>query len=419
MTDQARVRSVSHRDLTQGSLPQHLWQLSWPITISQALFMIPSLYDAIWLGQLGRDAQAAAGLAQSVRFAMISVLMGLSAGGTLGLIGFVFAGPLLTLAGADPDILPIAVRYARILFAGLVAMELVPSMGFMISSAGAPEVLLRMMLISTGALIISEPLLSRWMGIEGAALALVGSNAAGMLFGFAILLSGRAPIRLSLRRARLDLDTMGQIVRVAAPSVLQRGTPNLAMSLFTRLASAYGPSSLAAWVIVRRVFDFSMIPGMGLSRSAPALVGQNLGAAQPDRAERSVRLIAQFAGALSVIVLTLLALFAPRVMSLFTADPHTAQVGVRAIRILSIGYLAMAVNYVYDAAQAGAGDTLSPMVINLLSLWLIQVPLAFLLSRTFRLGLDGLWLALVLGWLIQVALMWFRYRQGKWKHRKL
>jgi len=439
------------RDITQGSLARNIWDLTWPIIISQTLFMFPGLYDATWLGQLGPDAQAAAGLTMSVRFTMISVLMALGLGsgavvsrcvgakdqdeanlavlqavilmvvasGSLGLVGMIFARPLLVLAGADTATLPLAVRYARIIFAGLIAMEMIPSIGFMINAAGAPKVMLGMTLFSTGTLLVAEPLLVNWMGLEGAALALVGSNGIGMLWGFAMLVTGRAVVRLDLRNLRLDFPMMKRILRIALPAILQRGTPNLAMSYLTRLVSSYGAPTLAAWVIVKRISGFTLIPGMGLSSTTRAMVGQNLGVAQTERAARSVSLIARAATLIGGTILGLLVLFAPQVMGLFSHDTETISIGVHVTRTLSIGCLGLTLNFVFDAAQAGAGDTLSPMIINLISLWLIQVPLAYLLSRSVGLRADGVWLAMDLGWILQATLMGLRFRQGRWKLKQV
>ena len=445
------MRHSRQYDVTQGSLAHNIWHLTWPNAVSQMLFTLPGIYDAVWLGKLGRDAQAAAGLTMSVRFTMISVLMALSLGsgavvsryvgakdqkkanlavlqaiilmvtasGSLGLIGIIFARPLLTLAGANAATLPLALRYARIIFAGLIAMEMVPSVGFMINAAGAPKVMLGMTLLSTGTLLVVEPLLVDWIGLEGAALALISSNGIGMLWGLAVLAAGRAPVRLDPRNLRLDLPMMGRILRVALPAILQRGSPNLAMSYFTRLVSSYGAPTLAAWVVVRRIFGVALIPSTGLSRATPAMVGQNLGATQPERAARSVSLIARAATLVGGCILGLLALFAPQVMALFSRDAETISIGVHVIQMLSLGYLALTLNFVLDAAQAGAGDTLSPTIINLISSWLIQVPLAYLLSRSVGLKADGIWLALVLGWILQAALMLLRFRQGRWKLKRI
>lgn len=443
------MRLSGHFDLSQGDLAHHIWRLTWPNTISQGLLMLPSIYDAIWLGQVGPEALAAAGLTMSLRMTMISVLMALSlasgavvsryvgardqenadlaalqavllmlvSSGLLGVIGVLFARPLLALAGADAATLPSAVRYGRIIFAGLIAMEMVPSVGFMINAAGAPQIVLGMTLISTGTLVVTEPLLVRWLGLEGAALALVSSNAAAMFWGLGQLAAGKAPVRLDLRNLRLDWPMMRNVWRITLPAILQRGTPNLAMSVLTRLISSYGAVTLAAWMVARRVFDFFCIPSMGLSRTAPAMVGQNLGAAQPDRAVHSVHLIARSATIAGACILGLLALFAPRVVALFSRDTETVTIGAHIIRVLGIGYWGLGTNYVFDAAQAGAGDTVSPMVINVLALWLIQVPLAYFLSRSTGLGAEGIWLALVFGWIVQALLMFLRFQQGYWMRK--
>jgi putative MATE family efflux protein len=437
--------------ITQGSLSRSVWRLSWPIAISSALMFFPGIYDAIWLGQLGSSAQGAAGLMMAVRITMISVLMALSLGGgavvaryvgardetranrtvlqgimlfvlaagSLGLVGVIFVRPLMELSGADADTLPLAIRYARIIFFGLIAIEMVPSLGGMLQAAGAPEVMLGMTALSTGTLIVAEPLLVHWLDIEGAALAMVLSNIIGMMYGLGVLLAGRAPVRLDLHDLRLDMPIVRSILRVALPGVVLRFVPNLAMLLLTRFAAWYGASVLAAWIIVQRVYQFATIPSQGVSRTAPAMVGQNLGAAQPERATQAVRLIARAATLIGAVVIGLLVLFAQQIMTLFSSDGETIAAGAHAMRVLGLGYLAFTVGTVFDLAQSGAGDTLSPMIINLVSLWLVQVPLAYALSHRTDLGADGIWLALSLGWTIQAALLFLRYRQGHWKETRV
>jgi putative MATE family efflux protein len=446
-----RIKTGDRHDITQGSLVHNIQYMAWPMLLTQFLFIAPNLYDAVWLGRLGSGAQAAAGLATSIRMTMISLLMALSGGsgavvaryvgakdqrnanlavlqavllmvvssGALGIIGVVFAEPLMRLAGADATVLPLAVRYARILFAGLIAMELVPSVGGMLSAAGAPHLGMWMNVLAMVFLLGSEPLLVRWLGLEGAALAMVGGHVVGMLLGLGLLLTGRAPVRIDVRDLRLDFPMVGRILRIAGPSVIQRGTPNLAQTLLTRLISSYGPETLAAWVVAARIFQFAQTPSLGLARSTPAMVGQNLGAGKPERAERAVTLITRVVMGTTVVVLTALAIWAPQAMSLFSDDPATRSIGVHVLRVLSLGYLAFSLTNVYDFAQAGAGDTVSPMAINLIALWLVQIPLAFALSRPLGLGANGIWLAMVIGWVVQAVLMVVRYRQGRWKYTRI
>lgn len=437
----------SRYNVTQGSLSHNIWSLTWPNALTQLFMMFPGGYDAIWLGQLGPQAQAAAGLAAGVRMTMISVLMGLSlAGGAvvaryvgacdqdranqaalhavllmlatsslLGLTGMLLARPLMQLAGADEATLELAVRYTQVLFGGLIALEMVPSMGFMLSAAGAPQMVMTMSLIATGFLLIGEPFLVRWLDIEGAALALTGGYTLAMAWGLWVLVSGRGPVWLDLRHTRLEKAMFGRILRIAIPAVFQRGIPNLIASVMMRLIAVYGTASLAAWIVVERVFNLATVPCVGLSRSAPAMVGQNLGAGNPRRAVCAVQRIGWATALVALVVISTLAVLAPQVISLFSHDPETVAIGARAIRLFGVGTLAFNLGLVFDAALSGAGDTRSPMLLNVVALLLIQLPLAFVLPRVINLGADGIWIALVMGRLTQALLLWGRYRQGHWQ----
>ncbi|HOT92670.1 MAG TPA: MATE family efflux transporter [Anaerolineae bacterium] len=438
-------------DLTQGSLRDNILRLTWPNLASQLLFMIPSLYDAFWLGKIGADAQAAAGLAISVRITMISVLMALSgasgavvaryvgakdqknanlaalqsvilmlvSSGTLGVIGVIFAEPLMRLGGADAETLPLAVRYARILFGGLIAMEMVPSVGGMLSGIGAPQVWLEMTAWVTGVMLIAEPLLVTWLGLEGAVLALTGAHAVAMVWGLRQLVVGRAPVRIDLHDLRLDFPMMQRVLRIAAPTIIQRGTPNLAMTLLTRFIAVYGAAAVAAWTVVQRIFGFAQVPGMALSRISPAVVGQNLGAQQPERAERGVNLLMWITFIVTGVVLGVLVIFAPHVFALFSDAPEATVIGVQMLRVLALGYLANTLTLVLNGAQIGAGDTVAPMLINIVALWVIQIPLVFLFSQVLRLGVTSIWVALVIGWIAQLGLLMYRQRQGVWKLKQI
>lgn len=410
--------------------------------------MLPGLYDSFWLGRLGSAAQAAAGLAMSVRITMISVLMALSgasgavvaryvgaqdernanlatlqavilmiiSAGSLGLVGYVLAEPLMRLAGADPHVLPLAVRYARIVFSGLIAMELVPSIGGMLNTAGAPQVRLTMMIWVMGTQVVVEPFLAGRFGVDGAAAAVVGAHVVGMIWGLSALIRGRATVRIDPHDLRLNFPMMGRIVRIALPSVVQRGAPNLATSLLMRLMASYGSNVLAAWVVGTRILSVMQVPSMGISGAASAMMGLNLGARRVERAKKAVRWIGYTAVGLSAVLMLILLIGAPWILSWFIGEPETLASGVVMLRWLSFGYLLQSVTLVYDAAQVGAGDTLSPMMVNLAALWLVQLPVAWLLANAVGLGAQGIWWAIVVGWGVQAALMVRRYRAGRWRN---
>ncbi|MDF1515967.1 MAG: MATE family efflux transporter, partial [Anaerolineae bacterium] len=406
--------------VTQGEINQVIFSLAWPSVVSQVLFQIPSIYDAFWLGKIGPEAQAAAGLAMAIRITMISLLMALSAAtgavvarflgagdqekadaatfngvvmmvltsGALGIFGLLFTSPLMKLAGASPDVLPLAVRYSRILFAGLIAMELVPSMGGVFTAAGVPKLRLSMMSCTVGTILIAEPFLMKWWGLEGTVAALVLAHTTGMFWGFSKLIQGHYAVRINLHKMILDKEMMWRILKIASPAVVQRGFPNLAMVILIRLISGFGAQTLAAWMIVRTLSTFALLVAQGISGISGAMVGQNLGAKKPERAKMAVRVISRAVLFISSAILIILAVFAPGILNLFSNDPMTLNTAVSILRVLVVGYIAQALSWVYDSALVGAGDTVSPMLVYSF-MWALQLPLAFLLSKGLNYGTMG------------------------------
>lgn len=439
-------------DITHGRLRDNIWQLSWPLMISQGLSFFPGLYDAYWLGQLGSYALAAATIAITLRITLISVLMALSgasaavisryvgaeehelanraatqavilfvlASGGLGILGLVFIEPLLTLAGASGDLLAPTIAYARVIFAGLIALEMVPSMGNMLSSSGNPQLSLQMNLLTLFSFLALEPLLI-WLGlgVTGAALALVLANTAGMCYGLFLLASGRAAVRIERRYARPDPVMMWRILRIAIPGIIQKGIPNLTNTIFLRFMAGYGATPVAAFSLFGRQSGLLLAPAGGLSVTAPAMVGQNLGAGQPMRAARAVKLIAAATGVSGALLLGLLILFARPAYAAFTSDPETITLGVQVIGVLSLYRLLLLLSTVLDGALTGAGDTVSPMVVNFIAQILVLLPAVWLLSTVAGWGVYGIFWALVIGFGVQALLMALRFRQGRWQSQRI
>lgn len=439
-------------DITHGRLRDNIWQLSWPLMISQGLSFFPGLYDAYWLGQLGSYALAAATIAITLRITLISVLMALSgasaavisryvgaeehelanraatqavilfvlASGGLGILGLVFIEPLLTLAGASGDLLAPTIAYARVIFAGLIALEMVPSMGNMLSSSGNPQLSLQMNLLTLFSFLALEPLLI-WLGlgVTGAALALVLANTAGMCYGLFLLASGRAAVRIERRYARPNPVMMWRILRIAIPGIIQKGIPNLTNTIFLRFMAGYGATPVAAFSLFGRQSGLLLAPAGGLSVTAPAMVGQNLGAGQPMRAARAVKLIAAATGVSGALLLGLLILFARPAYAAFTSDPETITLGVQVIGVLSLYRLLLLLSTVLDGALTGAGDTVSPMVVNFIAQILVLLPAVWLLSTVAGWGVYGIFWALVIGFGVQALLMALRFRQGRWQSQRI
>ncbi len=427
------------------------------MTFSMLLFALPSLLDGVWLGKLSFNALAAAGLAMSLRIAMISPLMALSmtggavvaryvgaqdqenadkatlhvvilmvaSSGALGIVGLLFKERLLYLMGARDAVLSLAVQYVRIIFIGLISMELVPSLGGVFNAAGNPKVPLKVNLIVASIILASEPFLVLGvgnfpgLGIVGASLTLVMANTIGTFYAFYVLLTGKAKVRINIHKLSLDRLMFWRIIKIALPALVHRGTPNLATIVLIRFISTYGAVSLAAYNVFRRVINLTMIPCTALARAAGTMVGQNLGALKPQRSERAAYIITGTSVAIASFLVLFLALSARFIMGIFSADPEMIRIGATIIRIVGIGQIFFMANMAMEMGLVGAADTVSPMVINIIALWLIQLPLIYILSRGIGLGATGIWIALVISPLVQCIATTARFRQGRWKLKKI
>jgi putative MATE family efflux protein len=359
------------------------------------------------------------------RAAQQTQMLILMAAALLGAVGFFFALPLLRLMGAEEAVLKEGVRYARVIFVGLWAVELIPSMSALFQGAGSAEWAFRISLVATSTTFFLQPLLILgWgpgpsLGVRGAALAQVLGSAAGVAFQQVVLLTGRARIRIRLDEMGVDRRMLGRILHIALPTAVERFMPNLAQTIMLGLVAAWGTTMLAGYNVTTRVFSLTMMASMGLGGVAPTLVGQNLGAQQPERAERSAWAVAGVATGLVALALIPLTVLAPQAIGLFNTEPAVIAAGTRCLRVMALGQAFMTLALTVSMALRGAGDTLSPMVVSTGSLWLVQLPLAYGLSRAAGWGVTGLWLALAITPIVTAVAVSLRFRQGRWKVKRI
>lgn len=453
----AAAANPHHRDLTSGNLWQDIWYLSWPTLISMVLQTLPTVLDGVWLGRLGADALAAAGIGMALRVTLISPLMALSSGGgavvaryvgardqdransavlqsvllftvTAGVIGALAATwtpTLLRWAGASGPVLALSTRYARVLFLGLIAMELVPSIGAMLTAAGSPQLSLRVNLLSGAVALILEPALVlgvgsfQGLGIMGASLALVIGYTIGMIYSLHLLLTRQASAWIDVHHLTLDWPLIRRIVAISLPAVVQRGMPNLAQSILLRVLAGYGSVALATFNIITRIFSLASIPSQAIGRGAAALVGQNLGARQPARAERGGWYIGWSALGVAVAFVGAVTALGPQVVAIFTDEAPVIAASAGAMVVLGLGYICYATGLAFEYSISGAGDTLSPMVINALGLWAIQIPLLYVLAEVLGHKAQGVWWAYAIGRALIVVMTIVRFRQGRWKLKEI
>jgi Na+-driven multidrug efflux pump len=244
-------------------------------------------------------------------------------------------------------------------------------------------------------------------------------NTCAMIYALYLLFTRQASVWIDTDDLVLDWEMMKRIVRIALPAVIQRGTPNLAQSILIRIISGYGAATLAAYNIALRVINLANIPSWGTARSSGAIVGQNLGAHQPQRAERGAFTIAAISALLSASLVGLTMLLGRHILGIFSTDPEVLSKGAHVLRIVGLGQILYAISLAFDNGLAGAGDTLSPMILNTIMLWLVQLPFIYLLSYRLGWASEGIWWAIVISQAALVLMMSTRFRQGYWKHKEI
>ncbi len=455
MTSETDALPRTRRDYTSGSLRKNIWLLAVPMVLEMGLVSLFRVADMFWVGKLGPEALAAITIGENVRWALSGFAMGQGIGGLavvarrigekdeeaanhatmqavllalaiaacVGVLGFIFAEPMLLLMGTEPHVVPQALIFLQVTFAGLTGFLMVPIVSSLLRGAGEARLALIVQVVCYAFGLLVEPvLIFGWgplpaLGVVGAALALVGSQWVGFLLQLGILVSGRARIRIDLRHLCIDLPLMWQIFRIALPSTLQMTLRSFSRATLLAVVALYGTLAVAAYGIASRVFMTVFVPGFGLGNAAATLVGQNLGAGKPDRAERSAWLTASYNLAFMLASAVAIVLYAESIVAAFNDTPAVVALGAEALRIFSVGYVFSSVGVVMARSLDGAGNTVPAMVINLLTLWGIQIPLAWLLSQALGWGTIGLWAGISAANVANgiVFAVWFR--QGRWKER--
>jgi putative MATE family efflux protein len=441
------------RDLTTGSPGRHVLRLALPSAAETALTQVVTLIDIIWLGRLGGVALSAATLGYTLRLVLISPMMGLSVGGmalvarhlgarnragadhavmqsllllvafvlSLSIVGWLLAPTLLRWMGAEGALLSESVAYCRVVFAGLLFMEMLPTMNGVIRGAGHPEYTLRSNLVNVAVMAIAEPVLVLGLGpvpalgVAGAAWAVVLGSVAGVLVQLVILVRGSAGVAIHLSDARPDLGTMRRILRIAMPTALQRLSPNLANAVLLRIIAGLGTDVLGAYSVVSRLFGFLQCLSVGIGNAAATMMGQNLGAGKPERAERATTISMWSALGASLAAYGLLNLAAAPILGLLLEEPAVIAIAAQALLFTVLSGSGFGWLQVVGYALSGAGDAVSPMAVNMAALWLVQLPAAWALSGPLGLGAIGVWIGIALGYLAGATVITLQFRRGTWK----
>jgi MATE family, multidrug efflux pump len=445
----------SHQDYTTGNLNRAILLLAIPMVLEMVLESLFAVVDVLWVGRLGANAVATVGLTESLLALVFSIGIGLAMSTTamvarrigekdphdaaiagaqaiflgllislaIGIPSFIFAPQLLRLMGAPPEVIATGTGYARIALGGCGAIVMLFLNNAIFRGAGDAAIAMRLLWVSNILNLILDPCLIFGLGpfprlgVTGAALATFTGRSLGVLYQFYRLMKGTERVRIPPSLLRLNPRVMWRLIRVSLTGILQFAIANTSWIAMVRIVSVFGAAALAGYTIAIRIVIFVILPSWGLSNAAATLVGQNLGAGHPERAEQAVWRTGLynmlFLGLIGVVFI----FTATPLVGLFTHDPAVVPLAASALRILSYGNIAYAYGMVMLQAFNGAGDTVTPTIVNFFGFWILEIPLAWWLSLHQGLHSTGVFLSIVIAQAAVAATGMLLFRRGKWKRQ--
>lgn len=447
-------------DYTQGSIRQAIVLLAIPMILELSLESVFAVVDIFFVGHLHNSSSAiqTVGLTESVITIIYSVAIGLSVAATamvarrtgeknkeaaahagmqalimsifvavtVSIVGIVFAPDILRIMGAQPDVIKDGAIFTRIMLGGSVVIVLLFLINGIFRGAGDAAIAMRSLWLASFMNIILCPLfiygIGSWagFGLKGAAIATTIGRGIGVLYQCYCLFKGKSSISLGKEHFKIDFSVMKSMIAVAWPATFQFLIASGSWIVLARLvAETGGTDASAGYQIAIRNVVFFILPAWGLSNAAATLVGQNLGANQPERATKSVLLTAKYNAIFMAGVMLLFVFFSSPIISIFTKEAAVHRIGTMALTIIGTGYIFYGIGMVMMQALNGAGDTKTPTWISFVCFWLFQVPFAYLLAKGFNMGISGAFISIPVAETAIAITAWIIFSQGKWKKVKI
>lgn len=435
-------------DFTEGPLKEAVFLLALPMILELGMESVFAVVDIYFVSKLGSAAIATVGLTESVITIVYSMAIGLSTAATaivarrigeknreaasraagqaislsvlitlaLSALGVIFASDILSLMGAEPEVVSSGTGFTRIMFGSSITIVLLFLINGIFRGAGNAAMAMKSLWLASIINIILDPIFISWYGVEGAAIATSIGRGTGVIYQLYHLTGGRGKIELALSYFRLKKEQALNIIKVAWPATLQFLIASGSWIILAKIvAETGGTDATAGYQIALRNFIFFLLPAWGLSNAAATLVGQSLGAQKPERAEESVKLTAKYNATFMFFVMILFVFFPSEIMSFYTNDILVIEHGAIAMRIVGYGYVFYGVGMVLLQAINGSGDTRTPTWMNLVGFWLVQVPLAYLLSVYTPLAEIGAYIAIPVAEVLLTLMAAYVFYRGKWK----
>ncbi len=440
-----------HADFTTGSIRKAIFLLAIPMILEMCMESVFAVVDIFFVGKLGPHAAATVGLTESFLTIVYSVAIGLSMAATamvarrvgeknpdgaakagaqaallsfiitilISITGFFFAENILELMGADEKIIALGSGYTRIMLTGNVVIMLLFLINGIFRGAGDAAIAMRSLWLANICNIILCPILIHRYGLPGAAMATTTGRGIGVCYQIYHLFKGKGIIKIHLHHFVPDFTVLKSIFSIASTATLQFLIGSASWIAMARIISGFGSDAMAGYTIAIRLLIFFLMPAWGLSNAAATLVGQNLGAKQPERAEASVWQTAKYNAIFMGIVSLLFIIGAEFFVSLINTEPAVVKTAVLALRIVSFGYIFYGVGMVMINAFNGAGDSKTPTWINLFWFWIFQIPFAYVLADVLKMGPTGVFIAIVVTETCITITSVILFKKGKWKLIKI
>jgi putative MATE family efflux protein len=455
--DVAEAVSGTEQDFTEGKLSRAILLLSIPAVLEMIMESVFVIVDIYFVSKLGADAVATVGITESMvtviyaisiglgtattsmvsrrigeknpdsasRAAFQAILTGFIVAVVIGIPGAIYADKLLGLMGTSKTIIGSMSGYTRIMLGGNVVIMMLFIINAIFRSAGDAAVAMKVLWIGNIINIILDPCLIfglgpfPHLGVTGAALATTIGRGTAVLVQFYLLFSGKKRIKLSIKHMEADFKIMLKLLRLSFGSIGQNLIGTTSWIALVRIISTFGSEVVAGYTIAIRIIGFTILPSWGISNAASTLVGQNLGAKKPDRAEKAVWVTGIINMILLGIIGVILVLFPEFFIRMFIHNENVIKSGILGLRIISIGFIAYGLGMVLVNSFNGAGDTSTPLKINIFAFWFVEIPLAWLLAIKAGFNEEGVFIAIVVAESLMTLTAWLVFRRGKWKLKEV
>jgi len=443
--------SSENQDYTNGSIRKAIILISIPMVLEMCMESVFAVVDIFFVGKIGKEAVATVALTESVLTLLYSMAIGLSMAATamvarrigeknpveasksaaqalllgigldliISLIGFIFPAKILEIMGADKTVIALGTPYTRILFGGSMVIMLLYLINGIFRGAGNAFLAMQSLWIANGVNILLCPLLIHFYGISGAAMATTFGRGTGVIYQIYHLWKGGSIIRLIKSYFIPNGSLLKSLGQVASTGTAQFLVGSASWILMARIISLFGSATVAGYQVGIRILLFFLLPAWGMSNAAATLVGQNLGAKKPERAEESVWKTAKYNSAFMALVTLFFLLFAKPIVGLINSDAEVVKIAVQALKIITLGYIFYGIGMVMMNAFNGAGDTRTPTLISLFCFWLFQIPFAYFLAIYLKMGPLGVFLAIIMAETLIAAISFILFKRGKWKLIKI